>query len=73
MMHGESLTQIKNDILFKEGIQNVVRNVLKRIEKLFSITAYIWSIYIKNVKHCIFCIFLKHSKREFCAEFYYHF
>ena len=24
MMHGESLTQIKNDILFKEGIQNHV-------------------------------------------------
>jgi hypothetical protein len=62
MMHGESFTQIKNDILFKEGKQNhvlilfyvqmvyvvvmidtiifmVVRNVLKRIEKLFSITA----------------------------------
>jgi hypothetical protein len=24
MMHGESLTQIKNDILFKRGIQNHV-------------------------------------------------
>jgi hypothetical protein len=24
MMHGESLTQIKNDILFKGGIQNHV-------------------------------------------------
>jgi hypothetical protein len=41
----------------------VVRNVLKSIEKLFSITAEIWSIYIKNINMIVF-VYRRRTVRE---------
>jgi hypothetical protein len=46
MMHGESLTQIKNDILFKEGIQNHVL-ILFYVQMVYVCS----KVFDTNIKH----------------------